>query len=327
MSRSAAQREDQTPPSGTQALSTDSCQVPDEAGCPLASAFQERSRFETFLADLSATFISIPADQVDSQIVVGLRQIVEFLGIDRSGFGELVARKNTIVITHSYEVPGVPATPRIYVEDHWPDYASKVQEGEPFRVPEDLPAEATAEREYLAQVGLKSQFTIPLKMAAAVVGALGFASFGSHLEWPEDLVLRLGLMGDIFNYSLARKHAYKALQRANQQVRSLREELARANQQLQAAVGQALEQKRLELARQQEASRITQLLDSLKPREREVFHLVADGLPNKRIAARLGVCLQTVKLHRGRLMRKLQLHSVTELVRLAEKARSLLPSF
>jgi predicted outer membrane repeat protein len=36
---------------------------------------------------------------------------------------------------------------------------------------------------------------------------------------------------------------------------------------------------------------------------------------------------QTVKLHRGRLMRKLQLQSVAELVRLAEKARSLLPSF
>ena len=56
-----------------------------------------------------------------------------------------------------------------------------------------------------------------------------------------------------------------------------------------------------------------------------MFLLVAAGLANKRIAARLGVCLQTVKLHRGRLMRKLQLHSVAELVRLAEKARSLLP--
>jgi DNA-binding CsgD family transcriptional regulator len=311
---------------GIQALSTESCQVPDEAGCPLASASQEYSRFETFLADLSAAFISVPADQVDSQIVAGLRQIVEFLGIDRSGFGELVAEKNKIVITHSYEVPDVPPTPRIYVEDHWPDYASKVQEGEPLRVPEDLPAEATAEREYLAQVGLKSQFTIPLKMAGAVVGALGFASFGSHLEWPEELIVRLGLIGDIFNYSLARKQAYEALQRANQQVRSLRKELAQANQRLQAAVGQALEQKSQELARQQEASRIRQLLDTLKPREREVFLLVADGLPNKRIAARLGVSLQTVKLHRGRLMRKLQLHSVADLVRLAEKARSLLPS-
>jgi hypothetical protein len=240
---------------GIQALSTESCPVPDEAGCPLASALQERSRFETFLADLSATFLSVPADQVDSQIVAGLRQIVAFLGIDRSGFGELVTDKNKLVITHSFEVPGVPSTPRIYVEDHWPDYARKVQEGEPFRVPEDLPAEAGAERAYLARVGLKSQFTIPLKMAGAVVGALGFASFRAPLEWPEDLVLRLGLMGDIFNHSLARKHACEALQRANAQVRILRKDLASATRQLRAAVGQALAQKRQELARQQEASR------------------------------------------------------------------------
>jgi FixJ family two-component response regulator len=126
--------------------------------------------------------------------------------------------------------------------------------------------------------------------------------------------------------SLAHKNAYEALQWANQQVRILCQELAQANQQLPAAVGQALEQKRQDLAQQQEASRIRGLLDCLKPREREVFHLVAAGMPNKRIAARLGLCLQTVKLHRGRLMRKLQLHSVADLVRLAEKARPLLPN-
>jgi FixJ family two-component response regulator len=48
-------------------------------------------------------------------------------------------------------------------------------------------------------------------------------------------------------------------------------------------------------------------------------------MPNKRVA-RLGASLQTVKLHRGRLMRKLQLYSGADLVRLAEKARSVLPS-
>ena len=56
-----------------------------------------------------------------------------------------------------------------------------------------------------------------------------------------------------------------------------------------------------------------------------MFQLVAAGMANKPIAARLGVCLQTVKLHRGRLMRKLQLPSVAALVRWAEQARSLLP--
>jgi FixJ family two-component response regulator len=49
-------------------------------------------------------------------------------------------------------------------------------------------------------------------------------------------------------------------------------------------------------------------------------------LANKNIAARLGVCLQTVKLHRGQVMHKLQIDSVADLVRLAEKARGVLPS-
>jgi RNA polymerase sigma factor (sigma-70 family) len=199
-------------------------------------------------------------------------------------------------------------------------------QGEAFRVPEDRPAEATAERAYLAQVGLKSQFTIPLRRAGAVGGALGFAAFRSHREWPEELVLRLRLIGDLFNYALARKHAYEALERASQQGRGLRQDLAAANQQLRAAVRQVLAHKSQELARQQAGSRLRQLLDALKPREHEVFQLVAAGLANKQIAARLGVCVQTVKLHRGRLMRKLQLQSVADLVRLAEQARSLLPS-
>ena len=142
---------------GDQVINAELSNVLEKAGCPLAVPVQQRLRFENFLADLSATFISVPADQVDSQIVAGLRQIVEFLGIDRSGLSELRADKNKMKITHSYEVPGVPSTPRIYVEDHWPDIAKKVREGEPFRVPEDLPAEASAEREYVARVGLKSR--------------------------------------------------------------------------------------------------------------------------------------------------------------------------
>jgi FixJ family two-component response regulator len=97
------------------------------------------------------------------------------------------------------------------------------------------------------------------------------------------------------------------------------------NRELLAAIRQALAREGLELARQEESRRIKQLLDSLTLREREVFLLVAAGMANKNIAARLGVCLQTVKLHRGHVMQKLQLDSVADLVHLAEKAHSLLP--
>jgi DNA-binding NarL/FixJ family response regulator len=56
---------------------------------------------------------------------------------------------------------------------------------------------------------------------------------------------------------------------------------------------------------------------TLSPREREVLKLIASGLSNKMIARRLDISPKTVETHRGRLMNKLNLHSVAELVRYA----------
>lgn len=132
--------------------------------------------FEAFLADLSSNFINVAADQVDAQIIRGLRQIVEFLGIDRSGLSQLTPE---MAITHSYQVPEVPPTPKVILEVAFPVYARKIREGQPFRLPDDIEhiAEAHAERDYLAESRLVSHLTIPLKVNGAVVGAIGFASF------------------------------------------------------------------------------------------------------------------------------------------------------
>jgi FixJ family two-component response regulator len=96
------------------------------------------------------------------------------------------------------------------------------------------------------------------------------------------------------------------------------------NRDLLAAIGSALEREEQTLADQEERQRIEQQLASLTERERQVFGFVAGGMANKRIAAKLGLSLQTVKLYRGNLMRKLGLQSVAELARLAEKAEPIL---
>lgn len=62
------------------------------------------------------------------------------------------------------------------------------------------------------------------------------------------------------------------------------------------------------------------LLDMLTPREFEVMHLVSTGLLNKQVAAELGIAEKTVKVHRGRVMEKLHVNSIAELVRLVERA-------
>ena len=58
---------------------------------------------------------------------------------------------------------------------------------------------------------------------------------------------------------------------------------------------------------------------SLTPREREVMAQVVAGFPNKQIAGNLGTGEQTIKVHRGRVMEKMEVDSLADLVRVAEK--------
>lgn len=85
------------------------------------------------------------------------------------------------------------------------------------------------------------------------------------------------------------------------------------------ALRQALERDRLAIEQRDELARLQGRLETLTAREREVFALVVTGRPNKQIAEELGAAEQTIKQHRGRVMRKLGMRSVAELVRLAER--------
>jgi FixJ family two-component response regulator len=69
-----------------------------------------------------------------------------------------------------------------------------------------------------------------------------------------------------------------------------------------------------------ERERIAQRLATLTGRERQVLEHVVAGRLNKQIAAELGTVEKTIKFHRGNLMRKMGVHVVADLVKLAERA-------
>jgi FixJ family two-component response regulator len=62
------------------------------------------------------------------------------------------------------------------------------------------------------------------------------------------------------------------------------------------------------------------LLDLLTPREFEVMQLIITGMLNKQVGGELGMTEKTVKVHRGRIMQKLGITSVAELVRFVQRA-------
>jgi FixJ family two-component response regulator len=79
---------------------------------------------------------------------------------------------------------------------------------------------------------------------------------------------------------------------------------------------------RLDRERRAEAGQLTALRQrhaTLTPREREIMAMVAEGLPNKQIAAALDLREVTVKVHRAQVMRKLGAKSLPELARISDR--------
>lgn len=85
------------------------------------------------------------------------------------------------------------------------------------------------------------------------------------------------------------------------------------------AVQEAVARDREALAGRLELQELRVRYASLTAREREVMMLVVRGLLNKQVAAQLGTSDATVKLHRGRVMRKMQAKSLGDLIRMADK--------
>jgi FixJ family two-component response regulator len=86
-----------------------------------------------------------------------------------------------------------------------------------------------------------------------------------------------------------------------------------------AAIDRALARGRQARSERAERDIIQRRFETLTPRERQVLALVVTGLLNKQIAANLGAAEKTIKIHRGRVMRKMEAGSVADLVRMSER--------
>ena len=84
------------------------------------------------------------------------------------------------------------------------------------------------------------------------------------------------------------------------------------------AVLAAIEQDRKRRESDKKVAKFQALLETLTPREREIFSMVSSGLMNKQIAAELGLAEITVKIHRGHIMKKMGAKSLLDLVMKAE---------
>ncbi|MDM0109243.1 ATP-binding protein [Variovorax sp. J22R24] len=186
-------------------------------GQPPPVSVHDLLRFERLLSDLSASFIALPSQEIDSAIDDGLARIVSTLGIDRSTLSRVFSLSGRLQVTHSFSAEGVgPALTNVSAREFAPWSLRMMMADRPvvFERLDDLPPDARVDKETWRSIGLKSHVTMPIIVAGELHGALSFGCVRAERSWPDDLLSRMRLLANVFGSALARKHTQEQLDHA-----------------------------------------------------------------------------------------------------------------
>jgi PAS domain S-box-containing protein len=175
------------------------------------------------LADLSARFVNLPADQLDSAIEDAQRQVCDYLDLDASLLWQVTPdHPGSMILTHRHFPPDLPPLPKVWNrKESFPWAMEKSMRGEIVVLSRltDAPAEAAHDVEEARSHGAKSVLSIPLSTGGGpTFGALTFNTTREELEWSAVLVNRLQLVAQVFANALARKRDEQALRESEERL-------------------------------------------------------------------------------------------------------------
>jgi formate hydrogenlyase transcriptional activator len=192
-------------------------------------AFEGQLEFERLVADLSASFINLPADRVDDAMRDALRRIGEALDLDRCTFFR-VQSDGTATAPVGWHRPGFgPAPAPVSLTQQFPWVNETILGGRllQFSSVDEIPS--AGDRDGYRSMGIRSAVTVPLSVTGRVIGAVGFNMIRRERSWPPDVVHRLRVFASAFGSVLARRESDEALHRALDEVSRLRDQLHAEN--------------------------------------------------------------------------------------------------
>jgi len=189
----------------------------------------DRLRFETLLSDLSTRLSVCPASAVDAEIELGLRRIVETMGVDRANLWA-PRGSDEVARTHSWTREGAEPAPPIIRESAVPQTFAAIRRGEIVHHSPEGGGAGSVDQDALAQLGMRSLAVVPLVVGAAPQGALSISVSRAGQEWPTEVLPRLRLLAEVFGSALGRQHSERAARESAEQIRQLAGQLMTAQE-------------------------------------------------------------------------------------------------
>ncbi len=184
-------------------------------------ALADRLRFEEFIARLSSSFVHLPSDRMDEAFDAWLERLGAFLALDRVLLLRMLDDGGGLRVARSWDAPGLGPMPRINVSDEYPWTVALLRREQPMILErlDEVPPGATRDRDSLRRHGVRSKLVLPLLAGNRVLGGLAFVTVHAERAWPEQEVLSLPLVAEVFASALARKESEDAL-RASEVMKS-----------------------------------------------------------------------------------------------------------
>ncbi len=177
------------------------------------SDLDNSSRFLEIFGELSAKFVNMSLRSVDEEIVAAQRRICEELGVDRCTLWQLSPTNNNVILTHVWSIVGDKITDTLDLNKEFPWVGEKLMRGETVRLPaiEDLPPEASKDKETFRGYKVRSNITVPLRVGENVIGCIGFGVLRNTRQWSDEDVHNLQLVAQVFANALDRQNKERAL--------------------------------------------------------------------------------------------------------------------
>jgi PAS domain S-box-containing protein len=182
-----------------------------------------RLRFEEMISNLSARFINLPHEQLDSEIELALKGVLEFFQVDRCALLRVFPGKDAWEITHavySEDIPPVPTGTILPRSIHPWAFDKLVEKAEVvlFTEVDEMPDEAQVDKQTWRDWGIRSNLVIPIPKIETVVHVIAINAVKKERTWPEMFIPRLQLLGEIFVNALERRKAEQALRESEERL-------------------------------------------------------------------------------------------------------------